>query len=363
MVVLSWSGSGLGCRSRGTTHWLVRRCVSPAATCRGARGRASSQAAVAWSRGSWRTRVTNSMHGRCARGAPHTAPPRVLQPRWRWRRRAARRPGPRPGHRDRPRDRGRPRRHRPCQRRPGADRAARRPGRRAGPGHRRRALGRPARRAACPAPCGGSTRCASGCSAAPRRPAPTTRPGSGSPTSTTRSPASPSRPARRAARAHRRDPARSLRGRPRRCAATGGGVLSRRRRGPRRPRRRPPTPRTARPPRHRPSGPPRCSRRRGSRGRRPPLARRRTHLNGPLRRGKLVSRGTTPARPGLQSDVRRAAVAPGPNSSRYERPRAVRRSRPDAQTVHLPATSATSRWPRASPAPRSALGMPRAAPP
>ena len=31
--------------------------------------------------------------------------------------------------------------------------------------------------------------------------------------------------------------------------------------------------------------------------------------------------------------LRRAAVAPGPKSSRYERPRAVRRSRPDVTTV------------------------------
>ena len=51
---------------------------------------------------------------------------------------------------------------------------------------------------------------------------------------------------------------------------------------------------------------------RGSRGLRPPLARRRTALTGRLRSGTRLVGEQRRGGAGLQSDVRRAAVAPGP---------------------------------------------------
>ena len=78
-------------------------------------------------------------------------------------------------------------------REPGADRAGWSPWSTSWGSRRWPSCGPTGPRAACPARCGGSTPCASGSAATRSGPAPTTRPGSGSPTSPTWSPASPSR--------------------------------------------------------------------------------------------------------------------------------------------------------------------------
>ena len=132
--------------------------------------------------------MTNSGHGRCARGAAHTAATGLLQPGvdgLPGRRGVA---GPGPGDRGRARDRRRHRPHRPGGARARADRAGWWRSSTSWACRRWPSCGPTGPPAACPARCGGSTPCGSGSAATRSGPAPTTRPASGSPTCRTWSP-------------------------------------------------------------------------------------------------------------------------------------------------------------------------------